>query len=136
VLSGETRQAERFVLVFLVKSKRALVAQRLFFEILEKARSAGRAIGGLRELGFVLEFSRRAFRTRGRVLLPQEEGAGFAAEHYAAGRVGKCGRVDHVVVAGIDPGGAAENLGVLSGSIKHCRMRKGICLRVKGVMRN
>ena len=107
MLSGETRQAERFVLVFLVKSKRALVAQRLFFEILEKARSAGRAIGGLRELGFVLEFSRRAFHTRGRVLLPQEEGAGFAAEHFGAVRVDKC-LLHHVrIVAGIDPAGAA-----------------------------
>ena len=126
MLSGETRQAERFVLVSLVKSKRALVARRFFFGFLEKACSAGRAIGGLRVLGFVLEFSWRASRTRGRVLLPQEVGAGFAAEHFGAERGGKCGRGDHADAtaadagAGVDPGGAAEILRVLIRTRKHC----------------
>ena len=118
MLSGETRQAERFVLVSLVKSKRALVARRFFFEFLEKACSAGRAIGGLRVLGFVLEFSRRAFCTSGcgRGILPQEEGAGFAAEHVGAGRPGERGKINR----GQFPVGRAEYLRVLSRSRKHC----------------
>jgi hypothetical protein len=119
VLSGETRQAERFVLVSLVKSKRALVARRFFFEFLEKACSAGRAIGGLRVLGFVLEFSRRAFCTSGcgRGILPQEEGAGFAAEHVGAGRPGE--RVRYIN-RGQFPAGIAEYLRVLIRTKKHC----------------